>query len=267
MDIKLGTYSPAQETVQRLSMLLWGVAGCGKTELALTAPGTKLFMNFDANGMAVASGRDDVVPFDFSSGGEMMIENFMKPDPFNITKALTDHPELETVVVDSTTAVQEMALSYGVGKVKSATLMNPTMQGYGYRKALTVEFIKNMLAITNKLQRNLIIIAHEDEPITNDDGIVMEIPVMLGGKIKPIVTAKITEIWNLSEPMPGKRRIAVRPCRSRRPMTTRMFECGNQFEFDWNYNVATKQGDTLAKWYGDWKNNGFKKIPLPVTTK
>jgi hypothetical protein len=170
------------------------------------------------------------------------------------------------VIVDSTTSIQENTLAYGVTKVAKATMMNPTMQGYSYRKAITINFCKRLIDITAMLNRHIIFVAHEDEPVYNDDGVLLEIPVMLGGKIKPVLTSKITEIWNITDVKGAKyKRIAVRPCRSRKPMATRMFQCGDKLEFDWQFDADTWQGDTISKWHQQWKDNGFAKIPLPVT--
>ena len=38
------------DMLARMSMILWGDAGCGKTTLAATAPGRKLFIALDPDG-------------------------------------------------------------------------------------------------------------------------------------------------------------------------------------------------------------------------
>ena len=39
-----------KSSIMRVSMMLWGSAGCGKTTFANTAPGKRLYINFDPDG-------------------------------------------------------------------------------------------------------------------------------------------------------------------------------------------------------------------------
>ncbi len=159
-----------------------------------------------------------------------------------------------------------MALTYGISQLKSATIINPTMQGWSYRTRYTAEFVKNVLNVTHRYNRNVIFIAHEGLAEKSDEGHIVNIPILLGGQTQVQAPLRISEVWNVSE-VGTKHRIAVRPCRSRKPMKTRMFHCGNEVEFDWDFDPQKWQGDTIEKWYNEWKANGYNKIPLPSSKK
>ena len=61
-----------------------------------------------------------------------------------------------------------------------------------------------------------------------------------------------------------ERRIAIRPCRSRKPMKTRMFDASGAPEFVWHYNTITADGEGIAEWFRAWQEGGGKKLPLPT---
>lgn len=269
VTMKLGNIEikPAQAAVQRFSMLLWGSAGCGKTTLASTAPGKKLWINFDPDGVASIADRDDVIVADFADQPDSCVERFKEPDPYKIGKLIEEH-EIDTVVFDSMTSFGDKAMSHGVAMAKGttkgrqSTLEDPGFAGYGNKNTWVRLCVKNMLAITAKHNANMIFIAHEDKPVTNDKGVVMFISIMLGSSLNEQIPVQISEVWGMTDT--GKKRvIAIRPCRMRKPMKTRMFITNTEPEFEWKYDAETGEGDTLEGWYEQWKSNKFKKIPLP----
>ena len=97
--IKLGgvEIETPQQRRKRLSLLVWGKSGSGKTTLAATAPGKKLWLNFDPDGVDVLTDRDDVELLDFAPKPDMVVEQFKEDDPLRITRYLEQHPELETL--------------------------------------------------------------------------------------------------------------------------------------------------------------------------
>jgi len=277
-EITLGAYtlSAPNEKAQRISMLLWGSAGCGKTTLASTAPGKKLWINFDPDGTASianrAKARNDIIVLDLSAEKDNIVEAFKKSDTTlikNIEKVLTENPDIETVVLDSVTSFGDKALSHGVyaaqstSKGKGATLEDPGFAGYGNKNTWTRLLVKHLLEVTGKLNRHMIFIAHEDKPEKNDQGAVLFITIMLGSSLSEQVPLQISEVWAMTDT--GKeRRIAVRPCRSRKPMKTRMFIANSsEPEFKWNYDADKLEGEGIADWYAAWKENGFSKLQLP----
>ncbi len=71
MEVMLGnrTLGAVDLSSTRVALLLWGASGCGKTTLASTAPGTKLWILFDQDGANSLAGRDDYVVLDLTSFG------------------------------------------------------------------------------------------------------------------------------------------------------------------------------------------------------
>ena len=277
-EITLGNYAlnTPNAKAQRISMLLWGSAGCGKTTLASTAPGKKLWINFDPDGTASianrAKERNDIIVLDLSAEKDSIVEAFKKSDTTmikNVEKFLTENPDIETVVLDSVTSFGDKALAHGVTAAQSttkgrgATLEDPGFAGYGNKNTWTRLLVKHLLEVTGKLNRHMIFIAHEDKPEKNDQGAVLFITIMLGSSLSEQVPLQISEVWAMTDT--GKeRRIAVRPCRSRKPMKTRMFIANaSEPEFKWNYDADKLEGEGIADWYAAWKANGFAKLQLP----
>jgi hypothetical protein len=257
-----------KERIKRLSMLIWGSSGSGKTTLAATAPGNKLWINFDPDGTDAIAYRDDIQVMDFSNEPHRIVEKFKEDDPLRITQFLVDHKEIETVVFDSLTTFGDKALSHGVVKAtgtakgRNATIEDPGYAGYGNKNTWTRLCIKNLLKATGRANRNIIFIAHEDKPLMTPQGEMISISIMLGSSLNEQVPVDFSEIWNLSDT--GKvRRIAVRNCRFRKPVKSRIFITSDATEFEWNYNADTGKGHGIKDWYEAWKSGGGKKIPLP----
>lgn len=261
--------SPSQ-TIHRISLLLWGTAGCGKTTLAATAPGKKLWIQFDPDGTTVLGGRDDILLMDLSSEPDRVILKFKEPSFFGLNKYLIEHPEIETVVFDSVTSFAEKTLTVAVEEARNtpkgrmATLEDPGYSGYGNKNTWIRLAIRKLLQVTGELNRHVIIISHEDKPTTDDKGVVQFISMMLGSSLNQQVPIHLSEIWYMSDKN-GRRVISVRPFGLYRPMKTRMFLTSDvsKAQFPWTYNAETGKGEGIVDWYNAWKDNGFSKIPLP----
>lgn len=255
--------------MQRLSMLLWGPAGHGKTALAETMPGEKVWINFDPDGTAALTyNRGNVHVFDLASYRDDITDAFKSPDPLGIGAMLDANPQIESVIVDSLTTFGDKALHHGVVKARatkkgaSSTIEDPGYAGYGQKNTLVQELVTKMLAVTGQRNRHIAFTAHEDKPQTNEDGAVTGSTLMLGSSLVIQIPTKISEVWYISDT--GKeRRIAIRPCRGHSPMRTRMFFTNQQPEFLNPYNADTNKGDGIAEWYAKWRDNGFRKIDVP----
>ena len=241
--IKLGgiEIETPQQRRKRLSLLVWGKSGSGKTTLAATAPGRKLWINFDPDGVDVLTSRDDVELLDFAPKPDMIVEQFKEDDPLRITRYLEQHPEIETVVFDSLTTFGNKALSHGIlkaqktAKGKYATIEDPGFAGYGNKNTWTRLAIAKMLKATGTVKRNIIFIAHEDKPLLDKDGKVVSISIMLGSALNEQVPIDFGEVWNLSD-TGRERRIAIRNCRFRSPVKSRIFLTNGDPEFEWTYD-------------------------------
>lgn len=255
-DIKIGgmEIKKASTKEQRISLLLWGASGTGKTTLACTAPGKKLLVLFDPDGDASIAERDDVDVVDMSSARNNIVDQFKQESVMGIAKVIDQY---DTIIIDSLTNAQHMSVMHAVTVVKGATIERPSLQGYGHRNALVTQLVKNLLRLTAKHNKHVIFIAHEGAPQTNDDGVVTAITVALGGQLQTAAPVDFSEVWSLQDT--GKtRRILIRPARSYKPCKTRMFITTGGPEFTWVHT-----GHEIADWYEAWKADGFKKQPLP----
>lgn len=265
MEVMLGNrpLTGVNDLDLRMAILLWGDAGCGKTTLASTAPGVKLWILFDPDGVTSLAGRDDILVLDLSGDSHRIVERMKDDNPFGIEKLLTEHPEIETVVFDSATAFATLATENAVATVKSATIENPGLKGYGHRNAVVLRAITALMRVTKRFNRHFICISHEDTPDKNEDGTVNFITLALGGKMVNQIGLSINEIWWMADT--GKeRRIAIRNVRGRKPMKSRMFDLTTGTgEFQWKYDASTWTGDGISTWFQQWKDAKGHKIPLP----
>ena len=268
MELKLGNMkleTPAHERT-RMSIILWGPSGCGKTTFAATAPGKKLLLMWDDNGSASLAHRDDCIVVPLYKEPQSSVEMFKTPNPMDLDKFLKEHPEIETVIFDSMTTFAERALYHGVTKAqgtakgKSATIEDPGFAGYGNKNTWTHLAVSNLLAVTSKHDRHMIFIAHEGAPDKDANGAIMSISLLLGSSLSKEVPIKLSEVWAMTDTEKG-RKIAIRPCRMRSPMKTRMFETSGEPEFTLKYDY--EHDNPITDWYNAWRENGFRKIALP----
>ena len=267
-EITLGgiTITTPQQDVNRMSLLLWGPSGAGKTTFACTAPGKKLLINFDPDGPQSLAERDDVMVLDLSDKPSEIITQLKMPDPLRLTKFLEEHDDIGTVIVDSASSLGQLALHQAVKFTgRTSSLERPGIPGFTARNTYMLEILSNLLKVTKKAQRHFILIAHEDTPDRDSEGNTIGITILLSGKLPDHYGLRMSEIWHLSETN-GKRTIAVRPCRMRKPMKTRMFKTTGKTEFTLSYDVEKdddKQEHTIANWYEQWEAGGGRKIDVP----
>lgn len=254
-------------SVQRLSAIIWGMSGSGKTTLAATAPGRKLLINLDPDGATSISFRDDVDVLDLSSlPTDQVITRLKSADnPLNLSEVLKDGT-YETLIFDSATSLSqralEQAVQLGLGKSGrfTPTMETPGLAAYGGRNAILLTVIKGLLRVTGRYGVHCIITSHEDEPKINEGGEILYITMMLGGKLVQQAALQISEVWWLREDK-GKHFIAIRPCRQRKPMKTRMFVTDANPEFSFEYDPESD--NPISDWWTQWKKSGGEKLSLP----
>lgn len=258
-SIMLGGVAGTDPEVTRMCMCVWGPAGTGKTTLAATMPGRKAFISFDPDGTASIMGYDNVTVFDLSGTADSYVARFKDNDPLGIERTL-EH--FDSYIIDSGTTVVERCLGRGISETKGATLERPSPGAYGARKNLFVNFIRNIINITGKHDKHLLITAHETV-IEQDD--VSKITMSLGGSLPNDVALRINEVWNMFENSSGKQ-IMVRASRGRAPVKTRMFDVVNIKEFTWRFNPNEPEAPDnirIDRLFEQWKAGGFKKLALP----
>jgi hypothetical protein len=269
VEVDSGAKAPA-----RMCILMWGAAGTGKTTFAATAPGNKLWLSFGDQEHVSVMHRKDVLVANLSElHYEELFKHAQSENPFGLDQVLAQHTDIQTVVADSLTALTFAALQKAVGdKVGGSRTFTPTMEtpgisAYGGRNAIVMECVKGLMRVTSKHGVHLIMIAHEDDPVVDKEGIVQHISVMLGGKLVNNMTFRLSEIWWMSQDVTGdkKRRLAVNPTRKRRPIKTRMFSHRGQPEFELKYDAdrPDKGQMTIASWYDLWEKGGMQKLEVP----
>jgi len=251
---------------------MWGMSGVGKTTLAATLPGRKLFINLDPDGYISVANRDDVDVLDLSSLSTDDVLNKLKSDnnPLGLDDVLRTGKHA-SVVLDSATSLSQRALENAVKqRIGGSSKFTPSMEtpglaAYGGRNAILLTCIKGLLRVTGRYNVHCCIISHEDEPKVSQEGEVLYITMMLGGKLVSNVSLQLSEVWFMSETS-GEKRIAIRPCRSRKPMKTRMFMTNSNPEFPVVYNPddwENLDNNPIAKWWSQWEKGGGAKLPLP----
>lgn len=248
----------------RASMLLWGSAGCGKTTFANTAPGKRLWINFDPDGTSSLPYSEDTLLLDYAPEPDRVVDEVKSTNPFNLEGIFKEHPDIQTVVLDSVTAFANKAVSYAAAGHKyapGAAFENPSMSGYGFRNRFTLGLCKSLLYITGKHNKNLILICHEDVPKTNDKGEIQRITILLGGSLPEEVPLQISEVWHMRD-TGTERRITVRSSGLTKPMKSRMFDTTGEFDFVVS-DRANPSKVTLSALLDAWKANKYDKIKLP----
>ena len=262
---KFGTMEASAPTADtlRMAVLLWTLPGGGKTTLASTAPGKKLWLNFDPDGCdsirARAADRGDVILLDLSDKGHQVTQNFTNEDPYNIGRVLKENSDIETVVFDSLTAFADLATDNAIASPtnKNSTITAPGQNGYAWRNSLTRKAFVNVLRLTKKYNRHFIATCHEKEEMVGDtvEGFTLSLSSSLIGQLG----LQVGEIWYLLSPEKGSKRILVKPARKRKPMKSRMF-APDVIEFDWEYDPATYEGAGIETWFNAWKANNGRPI-------
>jgi AAA domain len=253
--------SPTAKDMQ-LFMLLWGDSGSGKTTLAATAPGTKLFLMLDPGGELSLTDRDDIAVLSLTNETPgRLISQFATADPYGIGKILKDRPDIETVVLDSMTTLAYVALQNSV-MINKSSIERPGMHGYTYRNASVLRTTVSLMRLCSEYKRHLILITHEGSADRNDEGSVVSVTMALSEGTANQVGLRFNEVWWVSD-TGTERRIAVRPCRMRKPMKTRLFH-SDKPEFVWHYNPDSQVGEGIADWYHAWQANKGRKLPLPA---
>jgi len=253
-----------------MTALLWGDAGVGKTTLAATAPGRKLWYSFDPDGtntLAPIAEKEDIQYYDLSANTEAVIDLFKNDtNPLNIKSVLD---MFDTFVFDSITNVVDKTLQRGIKTNKGATIERPSPAAYATRNALAIRLVKNVMAATMKAKKHVIFIAHEKAPTTDEEtGAILFITLALGGQLASNVGIDFSEIWHLYQvDNRAEHRICIRPARKRKPAKTRMFMQGGQPEFEWKFNADAWDAPMNKKyrmdtWFDMWNKTGHK-LALP----
>lgn len=262
----IGGVPSAPPRAERLSILLWGQAGVGKTTLASTLPGRIALLNFDPDGPASIPDADNVDVFDFSGADNRSVINNLKSinEPFGVTDEHLAY--YDSFIVDSLTSIEERTLTHGIKETKGATLERPSPGAYQARNNVLVTGLRSLLAVTGKAKKHVCFIAHEGALNTTDEGVALNITVALGGKNPQNIASKINECWCMFEDTRNRKMMLVRKGRMREPLKSRMFDTMNGYEWEWKWDTRDRdaKGNVwLRDLFDTWKSQEFKKMELP----
>lgn len=266
----------------RMVMLLWGQAGIGKTTWAATAPGNKLWLSFGDNEHVPVAHRKDVYRVElFGLSPDDIFKHGIGANPFGI-KALITELKIKTIVCDSLTAVQDLALIKAVDdKIGASSKFIPTMaqpgrSAFGGRNMHLLELLRSIASCAAIMGCHMIFTSHENDPQTKTEGGVETVDLIsmsLGGQLVNKVSHRISEIWNFRQEQGGARNriITTRISAKRRPMKTRMFDQHGSASFILSYDPDKPDNApgqmTIAGFHEQWIRAGLKRIPVPDNRK
>lgn len=260
LNIKIGGVdaTPVGNIQKRISLMLWGAPGVGKTMLAATAPGKKLWLLFDPNGadsLEFSPEKDNCTVVDLSKQSHSITLQGCMENPFGIEQYLKNDT-FDTVVFDSATVYLDLCLKQAVSTTKNATVDVPTQAGYSRRNSLMKQTLNNLIKLTNKYNKHIIIIGHEDNGQMDDLGNLIKQSVMIGGSSNTAVCITLSEIWYMSQ-LAGKRKIHFAPFGVKTPIKTRMIDTNKTKFVEWNYDLENG-GVGIKDWFEMWKNSANK---------
>lgn len=245
------------------NIFIWGPSGVGKTTLAATAPKKILWLQFDPGGTRTLTLNEDHIVLDLSAETGGIVSKLTNKDPLKLRGFLKEHPDVRTIVLDSLTTLIDIALLKAIQESKGATKQLPGIPAYGWRNALVLDVVKELLSVVNEAKVNLIIIAH-DGPAEKDEVTGrLFVSFLAGGNLQNLIPLRFDEVWNMEDS--GKeRRLYVRSNPNKKPMKSRIFNTANGEFFVWKFDPAKGVGLTIEKLLQDRFTTG-KKLELPTT--
>lgn len=175
-DITSRIVSPADAVQdQGAKILVYGMAGAGKTYLARTAPGKVLVISAEAGLLSIRDAQN-VEAIEVKSAAEVV----------EVYEALRSGKlQYDTVCLDSISEISELLLQAEKAKHKDAR------KAYGEVQ----ESVTNVMRAFRDLQMHVMFICKEDK--VNNDGVFEQAPKMVGTKLGQSITYFFDEVLAL----------------------------------------------------------------------
>ena len=176
MELSNRIVSP-QKLVQNqgAKILVYGMAGAGKTTLAKTAPGKVLVISAEAGLLSIKDARN-VEAIEVKEASEVMeLHNALKSGTL----------QYDTVVLDSVSEISEILLVWEKSRSKDPRMAYGNVQ----------ESVTNLMRAFRDLNMHVLFLCKED--VVNDDGILRHAPKMVGTKLGESITYFFDEVLAL----------------------------------------------------------------------
>lgn len=176
MEIQNRIVSP-QKLVQNqgAKILVYGMAGAGKTTLAKTAPGKVLVISAEA-GLLSIKDANNVEAIEVKEASEVMeLHNALKSGAI----------QYDTVCLDSVSEISEILLTWEKSRSKDPRMAYGNVQ----------ESVTNLMRAFRDLNMHVLFLCKED--VVNDDGVLRHAPKMVGTKLGESITYFFDEVLAL----------------------------------------------------------------------
>jgi len=176
MEIQNRIVSP-QKLVQNqgAKILVYGMAGAGKTTLAKTAPGKVLVISAEA-GLLSIKDANNVEAIEVKEASEVMeLHNALKSGAL----------QYDTVCLDSVSEISEILLTWEKSRSKDPRMAYGNVQ----------ESVTNLMRAFRDLNMHVLFLCKED--VVNDDGVLRHAPKMVGTKLGESITYFFDEVLAL----------------------------------------------------------------------
>ena len=173
MEIQNRIVSP-QKLVQNqgAKILVYGMAGAGKTTLAVTAPGKVLVISAEA-GLLSIKDASNVEAIEVKEASEVMeLHDALKSGKL----------QYDTVCLDSVSEISEILLTWEKSRSKDPRMAYGNVQ----------ESVTNLMRAFRDLNMHVLFLCKEDT--VNDDGILRHAPKMVGTKLGESITYFFDEV-------------------------------------------------------------------------
>ena len=160
---------------QGAKILVYGMAGAGKTTLAKTTPGKTLVISAEA-GLLSIKDATNVDAIEVKEASEVMeLHDALKSGTL----------KYDTVVLDSVSEISEILLAWEKSRSKDPRMAYGNVQ----------ESVTNLMRAFRDLNMHVLFLCKED--VINDDGVLRHAPKMVGTKLGESITYFFDEVLAL----------------------------------------------------------------------
>lgn len=205
---------PLKGMIQKIKMVIYGRSGTGKTTLASSFPEPVLFLDVKDEGLASVG--------DMPKSGYFKVEDW---EDFELAYwYIKEHPEYKTIVVDTVSQLQELAIKAAVDKKASRSSVVKAKGDWGTMSRRewgdTSAIMKTWLINYRDLDRNVIFIAQDRTFNVDEEGDGVDQVLM--PEVGPRLMPSVASVLNASVSVIGHTYIRVRTVKVRDKKTDKL---------------------------------------------